>query len=304
MASYQADQLKGQGNDAFRNGDYQDAENFYSQAVSLYSRNPLIFTNRANARLKLQKWEGAVNDCLKSIEITGQGHNHKAYYFLAQAQLSLQHPREALSSALTAYEQVLRPAPAARISPNDLMTFSAFVLKCKKAKFAALDRDRLQRRRDLCAELEDLINDRKQQELQAHLSDRLRRSRLGSTGVTDEHEDPVEAEEREQIVRSWNDKASEMRSIFATADPANHKPREVPDHIIDMITFEPMVDPVITIAGTSYERSTIYEHLKRSQTDPLTREKLTIHDLRNNYGLKAACDEFWDSGASEWIGDW
>ena len=80
--SYLADQLKEKGNASFRNGNFQEAEDFYTQAVQKYSRNPLIFTNRANVRLKLQLWEGAVNDCLKSIEITGGGQNHKAYYFL------------------------------------------------------------------------------------------------------------------------------------------------------------------------------------------------------------------------------
>lgn len=77
-----ADALKEQGNLAFKNGDFASAEDFYTQAVQKYSRNPLLFTNRANARLKLQRWEGAVNDCLKSIEVTGKGQNHKAYYFL------------------------------------------------------------------------------------------------------------------------------------------------------------------------------------------------------------------------------
>lgn len=62
--------------------------------------------------------------------------------------------------------------------------------------------------------------------------------------------------------------------------------------------------PQITKNGHSYERATLYEHLKRSPTDPLTRDVLTINDLRSNYGLKAACDEFWESGASEWIYDW
>ncbi len=83
MASYQAEQLKEKGNVAFRSGDYQGAEDFYTQAIQKYSSNPLIFTNRANVRLKLQKWEDAVNDAIKSIEITGpKGQNHKAYYFL------------------------------------------------------------------------------------------------------------------------------------------------------------------------------------------------------------------------------
>ena len=84
--SYLADQLKEKGNIAFRNGEYLEAEDFYTQAVQKYSRNPLIFTNRANVRLKLQRWDGAVNDCLKSIETTGaNGQNHKAFYFLGKA---------------------------------------------------------------------------------------------------------------------------------------------------------------------------------------------------------------------------
>lgn len=85
MASHQAEQLKEKGNAAFRNGEYLEAEDFYTQAVAKYSKNPLLFTNRANARLKLQRWDGAVNDCLKSIEVTGpNGQNHKAFYFLGK----------------------------------------------------------------------------------------------------------------------------------------------------------------------------------------------------------------------------
>lgn len=99
-------------------------------------------------------------------------------------------------------------------------------------------------------------------------------------------------------------KTNDLRTVFALADPENQQPREIPDHLIDMITFEPMHDPVITKNGHSYERATLYEHLKRSPTDPLTRDPLTINDLRSNYGLKAACDAFWESGASDWIGDW
>lgn len=83
--SQAADALKERGNKAFKEGDYIAAEELYTQAVQRFSRNPLLFTNRANARLKLQRWEGAVNDCLKSIEITGRAQNHKAYYFLGKS---------------------------------------------------------------------------------------------------------------------------------------------------------------------------------------------------------------------------
>jgi STIP1 family protein 1 len=196
---------------------------------------------------------------------------------------------------LTAYEQVLHPlSAAAKISPKDLETFSNFVLKCKKAKFAVRDRDRLRRQGDLRAELEETLEANKQRDLD-DVSRQLANMRLGQ----------VEASERNQeILSNFDSKIAELRTLFASADPTNHKPREIPDHLIDMITFEPMHDPVITKNGHSYERATIYEHLKRSPTDPLTRDPLRTDDLRNNFGLKAACEEFWESGASEWISDW
>lgn len=225
----------------------------------------------------------------------------------------MHHPNEALLSALTAYEQVRNPAPTTKTSPKDLETFSAFVLKCKKAKFAVRDRERLRRQGDLRAEFENTLELNKQRDLD-EVSRDLQAGDLGQ----------VEAYERNQeILTNFENKRAELLTVFALADPSHHKPREIPDHLVDMvcidvptsrresplnkpnqITFEPMHDPVMTINGHSYERSTIYEHLKRSKTDPLTREPLTIDDLRPNFGLKAACDEFWDSGASDWIIDW
>lgn len=53
-----------------------------------------------------------------------------------------------------------------------------------------------------------------------------------------------------------------------------------------------MHDPVITKNGHSYERATILEHLRRSKTDPLTREPLAEEDLRPNLALRQACEEF------------
>lgn len=44
------------------------------------------------------------------------------------------------------------------------------------------------------------------------------------------------------------------------------------------------------------------EHLKRSHTDPLTREPLRPEDLRPNLALKQACEEFLE--ANGWAVDW
>jgi STIP1 family protein 1 len=77
----------------------------------------------------------------------------------------------------------------------------------------------------------------------------------------------------------------------------------VPGYLVDDISFEIMHDPVITKHGHSYERATIIEHLKRNPVDPLTRESLTIGDLRPNLSLRQACQEFWENN-SGWAYDW
>lgn len=63
-----------------------------------------------------------------------------------------------------------------------------------------------------------------------------------------------------------------------------------------------MHDPVVTKTGKTYDRSTVMEHLKKSQTDPLTREPLTMDDVRPNLALKIACDEF--LAENGWAVDW
>jgi STIP1 family protein 1 len=57
-----------------------------------------------------------------------------------------------------------------------------------------------------------------------------------------------------------------------------------------------------TKTGQSYDRSSIMEHLKRSQTDPLTREPLRLEDLRPNLALREACEEFLEQNG--WAVDW
>lgn len=53
-----------------------------------------------------------------------------------------------------------------------------------------------------------------------------------------------------------------------------------------------MHDPVITPSGHTFERTSILRHIQRNPVDPITRAPMTIRDLRPNYALKAACDEF------------
>ena len=161
--------------------------------------NPKLFTNRANARIKLQHYEGCMDDCLKSIELDHV--NMKGYYFLAQAQLALNHPNEALSSALTAYEKCLET------NDKSASAVSTLVLQAKKQKWEAKEKERIRNRSSMLRELEDTLMKNKREE--------LRQLKLKMLSFEEE------AEEKSDIELECRKKIEELRTIFAIADPKN-----------------------------------------------------------------------------------
>lgn len=76
----------------------------------------------------------------------------------------------------------------------------------------------------------------------------------------------------------------------------------MPDYLVDGITFEIMHDPVTTPSGSSFDRIGIVKYVEKSGVDPLTRTPMTVNDLRPNYALKAACEEF--LAKNGWAVDW
>lgn len=176
---------------------------------------------------------------------------------------------------------------------NNASTISALVLKCKKAKWDIRERERIRRRADLLAELEIKL----EEDYKKEIFDIEERIASGDVGNVEGHE------EKQERKGEWEKKVNDLRTAFAVSDPTNLEKREVPDYLVDGITFEIMHDPVVTRNGRSYERATLIEHLKRSSTDPLTREPLTIAELRPNIALKEACEEFMQAN-SGWVYDW
>lgn len=226
----------------------------------------------------------------------------KAFYYLAQAQLALNHPNEALNSAQTAYERCIETWS------SSTQAVSGLVLQAKKQKWEAKEKERLRRRSELLRDIEDGLYQRRMEELR---------------GLRLQNLDPSEMkEEKADIELSTRKKIAEVRNVFQMANPKNMEQRvchpsrasnkirlevcmkillirnitqEIPDYLIDAISFTVMHDPVITKTGNSYDRATVMEHLKRSHTDPLTREPLRLEDLRPNLALKQACDDFLDA---------
>lgn len=57
------------GNKSFRGGDYKLAEEYYTSAILKYEENHVLFTNRAQARLRQDKFQEAVDDCKEAIKL-------------------------------------------------------------------------------------------------------------------------------------------------------------------------------------------------------------------------------------------
>lgn len=128
----------------------------------------------------------------------------KAYYYLAEAQMALNHPNEALTSALTAYEFCIRSGNASASS------ISALILKAKKAKWEARERERLRRQNELLKELEDRLEYGRLEERRAIESD-VHSGRMDWT---------QRADEIDIVEESYKRKIEELHSIFAAAHPS------------------------------------------------------------------------------------
>lgn len=233
--------------------------------------NPLLWTNRAMARLKLHNWEGVISDSEDSMRLLPV--QFKANYYIAQAQLELGRPSDALEAALKAYEVCVKT------NDKSLALVVTLVLRCKKEKWEKREKMRLREGKNLMNELVDMLEVEKRNML-----------------VSEESES-----ERLEIESLYEAKTVQLREIFGKADREFEK-RVVPDYFIDDISFAIMHDPVVTKTGHSYERASIMEHLKRSATDPLTREPLKADDLKPNLGLKLAIEDWIANNG--WAVDW
>jgi hypothetical protein len=111
---------------------------------------------------------------------------------------------------------------------SNAATISALVLKCKKAKWDIRERERVRRRQDLLAGLETMLETEFKKD-----SDEIEgRIETGHVSRSDGQEEKAERK------ADFEKKRDDLRTAFAISDPENQQKREVPDYLIDGITFE------------------------------------------------------------------
>ncbi|NXI56413.1 TTC12 protein, partial [Chloroceryle aenea] len=100
-----ANALKEKGNAAFRKGDYVTAIQRYTEGLEKLKDKQELYTNRAQAHLKMQQYEKALGDCEWALKCNEK--YIKAYFLMGKAHLALKH----YSEVRQCYEKILQIDP-------------------------------------------------------------------------------------------------------------------------------------------------------------------------------------------------
>ncbi|NWY49218.1 TTC12 protein, partial [Chionis minor] len=100
-----ANALKEKGNDAFRKGDYVMAIQRYTEGLEKLKDMQELYTNRAQAYLKIGEYEKAIGDCEWALKCNEKC--IKAYFLMGKAHLALKHYKESRQC----YENILQIDP-------------------------------------------------------------------------------------------------------------------------------------------------------------------------------------------------
>ncbi|XP_075377357.1 tetratricopeptide repeat protein 12 isoform X2 [Mycteria americana] len=100
-----ANALKGKGNDAFRKGDYVIAIQRYTEGLEKLKDKQELYTNRAQAYLKMHEYEKAIGDCEWALKCNEKC--IKAYFLMGKTHLALKR----YSESRQCYEKILQIDP-------------------------------------------------------------------------------------------------------------------------------------------------------------------------------------------------
>ncbi|XP_063063359.1 tetratricopeptide repeat protein 12 [Engraulis encrasicolus] len=111
-----AKDLKARGNAAFTQGDYESAVLLYTQGLEELKDMQELYTNRAQALIKLERYNDAISDCEWALKCNER--SVKAYVHMGRAQLGLRD----YAKARECYEKILEIAPEREAMVKDYLS--------------------------------------------------------------------------------------------------------------------------------------------------------------------------------------
>jgi len=255
MSNAAAAAAKARGNEYFNKGKYDAAVEAYSEAIALDAGVAVYYTNRAFANFK--KDAGGRASAIEADCRAALGldpRSAKANYYLGKVLSARSEHGEALRHFERAYD----------IQPPFKDDVRRALWQAKKELWQA----------------EQAQEDEKTLEFVLAAIDRSFQTELTQCNGH---------QERAELRQQYEKHIAAVRTRLARAPPES----EVPQHLCCQISWSPLVDPVITPAGITYERRLILDHLQRgNKFDPVTRAPLQASELYPNKMMVDAVDEY------------
>ncbi|XP_030634493.1 tetratricopeptide repeat protein 12 [Chanos chanos] len=112
----QANALKEKGNEAFAQGDYEKAVKFYTEGLQQQRDMQALYTNRAQALIKLRRYKEAISDCEWALRCNEKC--IKAYVHMGRSHLALKN----YSESRMCFQKILDLEPERETMVKDYLT--------------------------------------------------------------------------------------------------------------------------------------------------------------------------------------
>lgn len=275
-----ASELKAQGNKLFTAGHFAQAIECYSKAAVKEPGESKYLCNRALCHIRLQRWQEAVLDCRRALELNAS--YVKAHFFLGEALVGLEQYDDGIAEMVRAQQLACEQS----LYFGDEITTR--IRDARRRRWLTLETVRMREEIELQSFLKRVLEERRCRQVQEV------EARAGGAGAATVTTDQIDEECRRR--------QKQVDDLFAQVDQRRQL-REVPDYLCGKISFELMRDPCITPSGITYERKSIEEHLQRvGHFDPITRQSLTTEQLIPNLAMKEVIDAFVEKNG--WVEDY
>eukprot|EP01041_Mallomonas_annulata_P008516 gene8516-17559_t len=128
-----AQEIKDKGNEAFRNGKFEDAILLFSEAIGIYPMDPTFYCNRSMCHASLLNWDGSLLDAKQAVRMDTT--YLKAYYRVIKAQIELNQLNDARISFQIAHKMCANLGKDMEILEKALVSLTGIPLRPNISNF-------------------------------------------------------------------------------------------------------------------------------------------------------------------------